>query len=238
MKHTAAYIIILLMACPAACLRRQAIERSVGAVERPEVEITRSGAALIRSSACDVIMESLDPALWRVLLRSAAYTRSPNLKIGQRLPPLTFVHVIIRNTSPAPLTVSSARIRAGETDLPRLSAGDLGRILASPSYSIFDFNSLLSFRRLLEERDSAALINYDADTVGSLFPFVPPGDTAVTVLAFGRVPADAGSWRVSITVEAGRNKKDLNFDFRPLERRSAGVRAAKKNTAREKYRVD
>lgn len=233
MKHGTHYIIIMALA-GFACLRHQAIEHSVRAVERPEVEITGSGSALIRSSSCDVIMEPMDRLLWSVLLRSDAYTRHPDREMSRRLPPLTFVHVIIRNTSASPLTVSSALVRFGNRTLPSLTALDLGRILASPAYSFLDFNSLLSFRRLMEARDSAALINYDTDTVGSLFPFIPPEDTALTLLAFDRIPSDIQSWRVSLTVKAGRNIKNIDFDFLRHEERTAGDGAGTRKLRKEK----
>ncbi|OHD66047.1 MAG: hypothetical protein A2176_09820 [Spirochaetes bacterium RBG_13_51_14] len=217
---------IVLLAVPIAlclsCLTRRELVRVTRPAERSDIDIIKSGSALIRSLYCDITAEAVDDALWRKLRTARAYSLVPGSAARQRIPPLTAFHVMVKNTAPTPIRIEKAQVRYGAVARDALAADEIAGRLKSPSYSVYNFCALLSPRRLLEEKDAAGNIDYDRDTISSKLDFVPPNDTVLKLIVFDRIPVEAGTFKLLIRITASGREKIIDFDFTGRDYRTNG----------------
>ena len=206
-----------IIALPAAllltCTGGEKLVRLTRAVERSDVEMTVGGSALIRSVFCDLMVEPVDGALWEKLANTDAYMKKPARGARRRVPMVAAFHVIIKSTIGAPLRLENARLASGDTYRERMTGEVIAVRLKSPAYSAYDFGSLLSYRRLIVDKDSSRWIDYDRDTLASTFDFIPPYDTVVTVLCFERMPREYERLRLTLDLSASGNRKSVSCDF-------------------------
>jgi hypothetical protein len=195
------------------CLPGERLVHVTRPVERTDVEITAGGGALIRSVYCDVTVEPADAAFWDRVGRTAAYGKKPSPGARRRVPPLAAFHLIIKSTIGSPLRLERARITAGDTARDSLTRDAVARRLSSPAYSCYDFAGLLSYRRLMVERDSSRWIDYDRETIASTLDFIPPGDSVVTMVLFERPPVGQERFRITLEFSSLGGRKAVSCDF-------------------------
>lgn len=195
------------------CAGGEKLVRLTRVVERPEIEMTVGGAAMIRSVFCDLTVEPVDDALWTKLAGSDAYRKKPERGARRRIPPVAAFHVIIKSTISSPLRLENARLASGDTVRERMTIGAAAARLKSPAYSAYDFAGLFSYRRLAVEKDSSKWIDYDRETLASTFDFIPPNDAVATVLFFERPPAGRGQLSLTFDLSASGNRKSVTFYF-------------------------
>lgn len=229
-----ARLIALTTALLLACSGGERLVRLTSAVERPDIEMTADGSALIRSVFCDIMVEPVDAALWDKLGKTSSYTKKPARGARRRIPPVAAFHVIIKSTIGAPLRLVTARIVSGGTARERLTIDAISGRLKSPAYSAYDFRGLLAFRRLIADKDSSRRIDYDLETMASTFDFIPPYDTVVTTLMFERPPPGDERLRLTLELSASGNGKSVSCDFVSRDYRAGDreYRRMKKDTMR------
>ena len=220
-------IILPLMNC-LSCLQ-PGILHDFRPAERADVETTKYGSALIRSIYCDIMVESVDEALWRGLRSSHAYGKTPQQGILQRIPPITAFQVVLKNTVNAPIQLKKAQLCLGADAVDAMTITGIGARLKSPSYSGFNFGAMLSFRRLISEWDSMKNIDYDRDAIDMKLSFVPPRDAVLTIIAFERIPVEARSFKLRFMIAAMGNIKTIDFDFTRREYRTGEKDDSKKS---------
>lgn len=182
-------------------------------VERPDVETTRYGTALIRSLYCDIVAEPLDKRSWRKIRSSRAYGKTLDPGSFQRTPPLTAFQAVIKNTVNAPIQLKKAQLCFGPHTVDALNADSLRYRLRSSSYSGFNLDAIPSLRRLISEWDLTEDIDYDRDTIDMKLDFIPPRDSILTIIPFERMPVASRTFKLRLVIAAMGSAKTIDFDF-------------------------
>ncbi len=231
---TRAFIIAMAAALLVTCSGGERLVRLTRALERPDIEITAGGSALIRGVYCDMMLEPVDGALWKKLVRTSAYMKKPARGARRRVPPVAAFHVIIKSTISAPLRLENARLVSGDTARERMTADAIAVRLKSPAYAAYNFAGLLSYRRLTVETDTSRWIDYDRETIATTFDFIPPYDTVVTMLLFERPPAGNEKLRLILELSASGNRRSISYDLISRDYRTGDreYRSIKKETVK------
>lgn len=207
--------VIILCAWAISCAT-PALERFARPLDRPGVEITEEGPALVRSMYCDIAVEHLrENSLRRLLARSREGRRC----VSGRLSPLVVFHVIIRSTVDMPIRVERAELVHAGGIAASLDIGTLRARISPPRHSDCDPAAVFSGRRLLEEGASWSEIDPKADTVESRLDFIPPRDAMAGLIAFDRIPTSSRRFTLRFTVDATGRTRSVEFPFEVIERR-------------------
>jgi hypothetical protein len=208
-----AAIITALLLCLHGCVPGAGMRHETRATERTDLEITKSGAPLVRSIYCDILVQPVDDGLWRKLAMSSAYSSKWKPGLSRRVPPLTAFMVIVTNTVNAPILLEKTELRYGGAVLAELSPAAIGARFRSAAFSIYDFKRLLSFRRIVTGRYAASRVDYDRDTIEEKIDFIPPRDSVIRLVAFEKIPVEARSFRLNFMISAMGTSKQIDFDF-------------------------
>lgn len=218
------------------CMSRQGITRDTRPVESAGVETTRNGYALLRSIYCDILAAPVDEEAWARLLSGGTFARGPAPRMRQRVPPVTAILLVLKSTVNAPLTLKNAQLLHGNSGLSALTADRLSELLKSPAYSGIDVRKMLLPRRIIREGDAAVPVDLERDTIELKLDFVPPRDTVMILLVFEKMPAEARTFRLRLTISALGSEKNQDIDFTRLEFRAGSEDAAwKKKRERASY---
>ena len=162
----------------------------------------------------------MDPRLWKNIAKADVYTRKSEFRKHYRLPPISFFHVVIRNTSAKSIEVDSTQLVFGNRLLEPLEDYRITEIYKSPVYDFFDFHSILAYRHLLSPLKNATEINYDKDTTPFIGQQIPPWTTVVKLIAFEWLPVEYSVFTVRFVVSCGDEKKSIDFILNKSEYRS------------------
>ena len=223
-EHKLQWIIVSLAVCFMAqfSCRSSVLKRVVAAEENSYVDIRKNNSGLIRSVFCDVYIEHIDAEKWEKLLKFKVYAGETLLLTRYQVPPLEFMHFIIRNTSNYPLVIKEVCIEGERGTIPSLTSHDIERAYRSHLYSVFDFDALYSPRRLTAAHYAIDDIRYESETIGYNFGFIAQGDTVLFVRAFEWIPASMDRFSVVITVKAGGVQRTIRFPMRRYLYRRGG----------------
>jgi hypothetical protein len=207
--------ILLLCALALSCVPTS-LERFSRPLDRPGVEITEEGPALVRSVYCDIAVEHLGEDSLR---RRLGQTREGRRCVSGRLAPLVVFRVIIRSTVDMPLRVERTELVHAGGVAVSLDADALGARLSPHRGSECDPGALRIFRRLLEERDSWSATTPDGDTVESRLDFIPPRDAVEGLIVFDRIPTSSRRFTLRFTINATGRTRNVEIPFEVIEQR-------------------
>jgi hypothetical protein len=228
----AALLMLLLPASLCVFCLRPGLVHVITPVERPDVETTKYGTALIRSLYCDIMVEPVDAGLWRSIRNSRVYGKIPDPGSLRRTPPLTAFQVVVKNTVNAPIQLQKAQLCSGPHTMDAMTAVGVRDRLKSSPYSGFNLDTILSFRRLISEPDLNEAIDYDRDTIDMKLDFIPPRDSVMTIIAFEKMPVASRKFKLKLVIAAMGNLKTIDFDFARDEYRTG------KKENREQYKKE
>jgi hypothetical protein len=228
----AALLMLILYATVCASCLRHGLVHAITPVERPDVETTRYGTAMIRSLYCDIMVEPVDAGLWRAVRKSNSYGTNPHPGTLQRTPPLIAFQVVVKNTVNAPIRLQNVQLCLGSRTIDALTADGVRDRLKSSSYSGFNLDALFSSRRLISEPVLHEAIDYDRDTIDMSLDFIPPRDSVLTIRAFERPPVASRAFRLRFVIAAMGSLKTIDFDFTRDEHRT------RKTNSREQYKKE
>jgi hypothetical protein len=199
------------------CMSRQGISRDVRASGGPEVEITGTGAPLLRSIYCDILAEPVDEEMWDRLFASGIFA---NGRTHRRVPPFTAFQVVLKSTVNAPLRLKDARLLYGKSVLSAMNAERIGERMRSPSYRGLDPGRMRTLRRVVRDGELRERMDYDHDSIELKLDFVPPRDTVMAFLFFEKIPAEIKAFRLRLTITALGTDKSFDVDFTRYESRA------------------
>lgn len=231
---TIAKMIFLIPLAALFCSPRFGIERGITPVERPDTEVRRDRCAIIRSVKYEAAAEFLHDADWEKLLKYDVFQKKKEGVSNPRIPRLHFFQVVITNLSEAPLQVESITLKYGDTEQAALTPAEVMKKCASPAYSLFSFEGILSFKKLIAERACSSQINYGKDLIDYRLDFISPGDRVLKIAAFAWIPVEQRDLRIVLALKFPGEKKIVDFDFHRSEYRTRGGQFVKPARKEEK----
>jgi nanoRNase/pAp phosphatase (c-di-AMP/oligoRNAs hydrolase) len=208
-----------------ACSRKYGIERAINPVDKLDTEIKKESCGLIRSRNVDAAAEYISEGDWDRILKCTMFTKPKPAESDFRIPKIFFFHAVISNTGDVPVTIESISLKYSGREHKPFEAEAVIRKCKSPSFSIFNFNSILRNKRLLGDKNCIADINYERDVIDYKFDFINPGDTIIRITAFDWIPVENRDIRLVLRIvePASGQKKIIDFDFIRSEYRTKGV---------------
>ncbi len=236
MKRTATLLCAVALVHAASC--SPGVKRVIEPFENRYIDIPGKGAALARSAACDVFIEHVDPEKWKKLLSFSAYSSGNPLTAAYRVPPFEFFQVVVRNTSDQPIAVEDCYVRWRAGKAVALGAGELRARCRGGSYRIYDFEGLLSFRRVVRGPFSISEMDYAKNTIGLRLQFIPAGDSVLFIRAFDWIPVEADSFDVVLVTRAGGRSSSVSMTMSRREYRTRGKKFAEPRKNEEEDGLD
>ncbi len=211
-------IFLLTMSCSA----KHGMERSFQGVERLHVEVKKEGYALIRGIYCDISIEELDREKWQRISSSKIFMIKDGPVTTGRVPSLIFFQMIIKNTSREVIKVGGVNVRYGDITLSGLNHEGLKKYISSPANKKIDYRKMLQPRRLVTDKLFSGDIDYDRDTIGYGFDFIPPSDTILQISVFDWIPVEIKDFKFIVEFTAAGKNFSSHFDIRRMEFRTRG----------------
>jgi hypothetical protein len=216
-----AFIITLLFT---ACTTKLGIERGMKPVARPDVDVKKRGCSIIRTREFDAAVEPIDPGKWEKLLEKNIFSRETKAMIDTRVPRFEFFHVVITNAGNSALRVDSITVSYDKGEIKPLTIEEVLKKCKSQAYSIFNFKSILSPKRITGKGCCCIKdINFDKDIIHYNLDFIAPGERVMQIVAFNWIPVQFRKIKVGIKVTHLDDKaleKDVVFDFDRYEYRT------------------
>lgn len=181
------------------------------AIERPDVDIIRDRAGLIRTLYCDLYIEYVDRENWDYLKKFSFFKGN-----GSGYPIDPCFHFIIVNTWNRPMIVDKVELLCP------------GEAVRSEDYSFikdekykknrysFDLGALFVKRRILSDGEILRDIDFSEDSIEYRLGFVAPGDRISFFSFFSRVPC-GNLKKIRVTIKYHDIKKVIDFDIGRFE---------------------
>jgi len=220
---TAPLVILLLAFQIPCCKSKYTLERKTGAIEKSTGEIKTERCSNARTRFMDVSVSSIEESDWEKLLTYAPFTEKKKSSVT-RIPKILFFHAVLSNTGDSPILledISFILTHEGQEEKP-ISSELLARRFKSPVYSVFNFNNIISPKRLKNEKNCINEINYENDLIDYRFKFISPGDRIIKILAFEWLPVEYRRFTLKLSIKYGVMQKIIDFDFSRLEYRTKG----------------
>lgn len=207
------------------CKHKFGIERGIRPLSGSDVEIRKDGPVVVRCKNFDMTIEHIDVFKWVKLLQQDLFVKNEQVQSEIRIPKFIFFQIIIQNVSSFPIALKSITIIYGDNEKKPLSHNEAAKRCKSPAFSLFNFKSILTPKRLLDKEISIKKINYAKDTIGFNLDFISPGDRILKIVAFDWVPVQYRKFSIKTKVaftKSGVDEKIVDFNFSRFEYRTKG----------------
>ena len=198
------------------------LKRAIVPQENRYIDVRKDGVALVRSIPCDVYLEHVSEKGWKKLVSLRDYRAGNYTPAVYDIPPVDFYQIIIRNTSRLPLTVENCYVKYETKTLPALDSGRADALYSYSSTPDFNIKNLYDPRRFTGEKNSIDTINYKTETVRSLIPFIPSGDTVLFFRAFDWIPAETGAFYIVLVIRYDEAQTSVVFTMKEAVYRTRG----------------
>ncbi len=204
------------------CTWMHRIEREIKPAEKYDIQINKDDCAILKGNNYEVAVEIIDNSHIEMLLASDHFVNSETESSTWRTPKLHFLHVVITNYGNYPININKIKLKYGDIEKEPLSIQQIKKECKSPVYSIFNFDSILSSRRLLGKEFFLKKTNFYMDTIEYKLNFINPGDIVSRIIAFDWIPVEYRHFNLIAIIESHGMEKAIDFAFRRLEYRSEG----------------
>jgi len=212
-------VFFLLAACVCAgCSGYTPIVRDTVPEQRPEVDISLTRSALIRTADCDISVMQISREEWDNIASNRMYLLEVR-NDAPRMLPYEMYQVVITNSSERNLSGIEFSARYGEYTVAGEPAASVIKKCSSPVYKNISFEKLLKPRRIVSNEYLSEKDTYDGDSLEYPFPFVLPLDTVRYYALLPQIPADVRNFTVIVTYTVDNTKKNVDFKFKRLEHR-------------------
>ncbi len=217
------YIIIISLVVSAFnCSWMQKIEREIKPVEKYDIAIDEKECAIFKDESISVSLEVIYDSHWEYLSNFDLFLNENSKSSIWRAPKLLFFHLVALNTGEHPVKIDGIKIKYNKIENEALSIKKVKEKCKSPIYSPFNFNTLLSYKRILSDKYRLNEIDFENNAINYKFDFINSGDKISGIIAFDWIPVEIRRFILELQIKYLDRKKNIEFIFNRLEYRDRG----------------